>query len=113
MPERPSIYEQEHEDFRATARAFMEKEVAPNRERWEEQGQVDREVWLKAGETGLLCFDVPEEYGGAGIADFRYNMVLAEEITRVGGGGVGFPVHTDVIVPYLTSLATEEQKQRW
>lgn len=113
MPERPSIYEQEHEDFRATARAFMEKEVVPHVEEWEAAGQVSREVWLKAGETGLLGFDVEEEYGGAGISDFRYNCVLTEEITRVGGGGLGFPVHNDVILPYFTSLCTPEQKQRW
>ena len=68
MPERPSIYEQEHEDFRATARAFMEKEVKPYHDQWEQDGQVDREVWRKAGEAGLLCFDVDEEYGGAGRA---------------------------------------------
>ena len=111
--ERPSIYEQEHEDFRATARAFLEREVVPHHEQWEKDGQVSREVWLKAGEAGLLCFDVEEEYGGGGISDFRYNMVLTEEITKVGASGVGFPVHTDVIVPYITSLGTEEQKKRW
>jgi alkylation response protein AidB-like acyl-CoA dehydrogenase len=113
LPERPSIYDQEHEDFRATARTFMEKEVVPHIAEWESAGQVSREVWLKAGQTGLLGFDVDEEYGGAGIKDFRYNCVLTEEITRVGGGGVGFPVHNDVILPYFTSLGTDEQKQRW
>ena len=113
MPETPSIYEQEHEDFRRTVRAFMEKEVVPFHDQWEKDGQVSREVWLKAGETGLLCFDVEEEYGGAGIKDFRYNAVVAEEIARVGASGLGFPVHTDIIVPYISQLATEEQKQRW
>ena len=113
MPERPSIYEQEHEDFRATARAFMEKEVVPHHDQWEKDGQVSRDVWLRAGEQGLLCFDVDEKYGGAGVKDFRYNAIVAEEITRVGAGGLGFPVHTDVIVPYISSLATPEQKQRW
>jgi alkylation response protein AidB-like acyl-CoA dehydrogenase len=113
MPDRPSIYEQEHEDFRATVRAFMEKEVVPHHNQWEKDGQVSREVWLRAGEQGLLCFDVDEEYGGAGVKDFRYNAVVAEEITRVGAGGIGFPVHTDVIVPYISSLANEEQKRRW
>ncbi|GAA4675405.1 acyl-CoA dehydrogenase family protein [Nocardioides nanhaiensis] len=113
MPERPSIYEQEHEDFRRSVRAFMDKEVAPHVEQWEKDGHVSREVWRKAGETGLLCFDVDEAYGGAGIRDFRYNAVIAEEITKVGGGGLGFPVHTDIIVPYISELGTEEQKQRW
>ena len=91
MPERPSIYEQEHEDFRATARAFLEKEVKPFHDQWEQDGQVDREVWRKAGEAGLLCFDVDEEYGGAGVKDFRYNVVLTEEITRAGASGARLP----------------------
>ncbi|MEN8673734.1 acyl-CoA dehydrogenase family protein [Nocardioides sp.] len=113
MPETPSIYEQEHEDFRATVRAFMEKEVVPFHDEWEKDGHVSREVWTKAGEMGLLCFDVDEEYGGAGIKDFRYNAIVAEEISKVGASGLGFPVHTDIIVPYISSLGTEEQKQRW
>ena len=74
---------------------------------------MPRELWLKAGEAGLLCFDVPEEYGGPGVDDFRYNVILSEEQTRAGASGPGFSVHTDIIVPYLTSLATDEQKQRW
>jgi alkylation response protein AidB-like acyl-CoA dehydrogenase len=113
MPERPSILEQEHEDFRAVARAFFEKEVAPHHAAWEAAGIVDREVWRKAGGRGLLCFDVDEAYGGPGIEDFRYNMVLAEESARAGASGPGFAVHTDIIVPYISSLGTEEQKQRW
>ena len=113
MPERPSILEQEHEDFRAVARAFFDKEVAPHHAAWEEAGIVDREVWRKAGERGLLCFDVDEAYGGPGIKDFRYNMVLAEESARAGASGPGFAVHTDIIVPYISSLGTEEQKRRW
>ncbi|WP_273543984.1 acyl-CoA dehydrogenase family protein [Nocardioides panacisoli] len=113
MPDQPSIYETEHEDFRATARAFMDKEVAPYHEQWEKDGQVSRELWRKAGDTGLLCFDVPEEYGGLGVKDFRYNMIVAEELARVGANGPGFAVHTDIIVPYITALGTEEQKQRW
>jgi alkylation response protein AidB-like acyl-CoA dehydrogenase len=113
LPDRPSIYEQEHEDFRATARAFLDKEVVPFHGQWEKDGQVDREVWRKAGAAGLLCFDVDEEYGGSGAKDFRFNVVLAEELTRAGASGVGFPVHNDVIVPYFSSLANSEQKQRW
>jgi alkylation response protein AidB-like acyl-CoA dehydrogenase len=113
MPERPSILEQEHEDFRAIARAFFEKEVAPHHAAWEEAGIVDREVWRKAGERGLLCFDVDEAWGGPGIRDFRYNMVLAEESARAGASGPGFAVHTDIIVPYISSLGTDEQKRRW
>ena len=108
-----SIYTQEHEDFRAVVRAFLEKEVVPHHAQWEEDGQVSREVWRKAGETGLLCFDVDEAYGGMGMKDFRYNAIVSEEISKVGASGLGFPVHTDIIVPYVSSLGTEEQKQRW
>ncbi len=113
MPEQPSIYETEHEDFRQTVRAFMDKEVVPHHEQWEADGQVSREVWRKAGDAGLLCFDVPEEYGGLGVKDFRYNMILAEEAARAGASGPGFAVHTDIIVPYIVALGTDEQKQRW
>ena len=113
MPDRPSILEQEHEDFRAVARAFFDHEVVPFHEQWERDGIVDREVWRRAGERGLLCFDVDEAYGGPGIADFRYNMVLAEESARAGASGPGFAVHSDIIVPYISSLGTDEQKQRW
>ena len=113
MPERPSILEQEHEDFRVIARAFFDREVRPFHEQWERDGIVDREVWRKAGQRGLLCFDVDEAYGGPGISDFRYNMVLAEEAARAGASGPGFAVHTDIIVPYISSLGTPEQKQRW
>jgi alkylation response protein AidB-like acyl-CoA dehydrogenase len=91
----------------------MEKEVKPFHDQWEQDGQVDREVWRKAGAAGLLCFDVDEAYGGAGVKDFRYNVVLIEEITRAGASGLGIPVHNDVIVPYISALATDEQKQRW
>ncbi len=107
------IFEAEHEDFRHTVRTFFEKEVTPDHEQWERDGIVPRELWLKAGEAGLLCFDVPEEYGGPGIDDFRFNVIVSEEQTRAGANGPGFSVHTDIIVPYLTSLGTEEQKQRW
>ncbi len=109
----PDVYASEHEDFRTTARTFFDREVVPFHDRWEQDGIVPRELWRKAGEAGLLCFDVPEEYGGPGVADFRYNVILSEEQTRAGASGPGFSVHTDIIVPYLTTLANEEQKQRW
>ncbi|HET7532676.1 MAG TPA: acyl-CoA dehydrogenase family protein [Nocardioidaceae bacterium] len=107
------IFEPEHESFRSTVRSFIEKEISPHHEQWEKDGLVDRSVWARAGELGLLCFDVDEQYGGAGVKDFRYNMVMAEELTRAGVNGPGFLVHTDIIVPYISSLGTEEQKQRW
>ncbi|WP_110182852.1 acyl-CoA dehydrogenase family protein [Nocardioides solisilvae] len=108
-----TVFEAEHEDFRQTARAFMEKEVVPHHAEWDAAGIVPRELWRKAGDAGLLCFDVPEEYGGPGIDDFRFNVIVSEEATRVGASGPGFSVHTDIIVPYLVALGTEEQKQRW
>jgi acyl-CoA dehydrogenase len=107
------LFETEHEDFRKSVRTFMEKEVLPNNEKWDAEGIVPRELWLKAGEAGLLCFDVPEEYGGPGVDDFRYNVVVTEEQGRIGASGPGFSVHSDIIVPYLITLGNDEQKRRW
>ncbi|RNL65453.1 acyl-CoA dehydrogenase [Nocardioides marmoriginsengisoli] len=107
------IFTAEHEDFRKTVRAFMEKEVVPFHDQWDKDGIVPRELWKKAGETGLLCFDVPEEFGGPGVDDFRYNVIVSEEQTRANVSGPGFSVHTDIIVPYLISIANDEQKARW
>ncbi|MFC7503009.1 acyl-CoA dehydrogenase family protein [Nocardioides sp. CPCC 206347] len=113
MPDRPTIYETEHEDFRKTVRTFMEREVKPFHDQWEKDGVVDRELWRKAGAAGLLGFEVPEEYDGPGIKDFRYNAVVAEEQARAGASGPGFSVHTDIIVPYLIAIGNDEQKKRW
>ena len=107
------IFDQEHEAFRRTVRSFLDKEVVPHHDQWEKDGIVSRDVWLAAGRQGLLGFDVPEEYGGGGVRDFRYNLVLAEEMTLSGIHGPGFPLHNDIIVPYLSSLGTDEQKRRW
>src|SRR3954452_19921216 len=108
-----SLYEPEHDAFRDSVRAFCEKQIAPHHAEWEKAGIVPRELWLEAGKQGLLGTDVPEQYGGGGVKDFRYNCVVAEEVTRVGGSGVGFTLHNDVVAPYLIKLATEEQKERW
>ncbi|MGA5816757.1 acyl-CoA dehydrogenase family protein [Kitasatospora sp. NPDC094028] len=107
------IMTEQHEDFRATVRAFLAKEVLPHYDRWEREGVVDREVWLAAGRQGLLGLAVPEEYGGGGTADFRYAAVLAEEFARAGAAGLAIGLHNDIIGPYLISLSTEEQKRRW
>jgi len=107
------IFEPEHEAFRETVRTFVEREITPYHAQWEKDGIVDRAVWTKAGAQGLLCFDVDEEWGGAGVKDFRYNMVVAEELTRAGANGTSFSLHTDIIVPYVSSLGTDEQKRRW
>jgi alkylation response protein AidB-like acyl-CoA dehydrogenase len=108
-----ALYEAEHEAFRAMVRDFLAKEVVPHHAAWEEAGEVDRGVWLKAGAQGLLGMDVPEEFGGGGVTDFRYNAIIAAEVTRVGASGLGFTLHNDVVAPYLTELTTDEQKARW
>ena len=97
------VFAHEHEDFRRLVRGFLAKEVAPHHAQWELDGIVPREVWRKAGALGLLCFDVDEAYGGPGVKDFRFNAVLDEELVRGGFTGPGFPVHTDITVPYLNS----------
>ena len=107
------LYTEDHEAFRDTARGFMERYVAPYHHEWEQAGIVDRGVWLEAGKHGLLGFEVPEQYGGAGVKDFRYNAVLVEEVIRAHASGIGFGLHNDVVAPYLIRLATDEQKQRW
>ncbi|WP_406423256.1 acyl-CoA dehydrogenase family protein [Streptomyces sp. NBC_00842] len=103
----------EHLDFRDLVREFVEREIVPFHADWERAGLVDREVWRTAGKLGLLGIDVPQEYGGGGVRDFRYQAIISEEIMRVGATGVGFALHNDVVAPYLLELATEEQKQRW
>ncbi|HEY2203619.1 MAG TPA: acyl-CoA dehydrogenase family protein [Pseudonocardia sp.] len=108
-----TIFSDDHHAFRDLVRTFVEREVAPHHERWEEEGQVSREVWLTAGKAGLLGTDVPEEYGGGGVEDYRYNAIVVEELVRAGASGLGFPLQNDVVAPYLLRLCTEEQKQRW
>ncbi len=107
------IFESDHESFRDTVRAFCEKEVAPHHEQWEKDGIVSRDLWLKAGELGLLGFMMPEEHGGGGIHDFRFNAIISEELARIGASGVGFVLHTDLVSSYLLALANDEQRARW
>jgi alkylation response protein AidB-like acyl-CoA dehydrogenase len=85
------IFEAEHTAFRETVRTFLAREAVPHHEQWEAEGQVDRAVWKAAGAAGLLGTDVPEEYGGGGVDDFRYNAVVTEEISRAGTTGLGMP----------------------
>ena len=108
-----TLFDADHDLFRDTVRTFVEKNVVGEHARWEADGIVPREVWRAAGEQGLLGMGVPEELGGGGVADFRYNVVIAEELTRVGASGPGFTLQNDVVEPYLTGLTTDEQKQRW
>ena len=104
---------EEHHHFQQMVRRFMEKEVAPHTEEWEAAGQVSRDLWLAAGEAGLLCMAAPEEYGGTGVDDFRFNAIVNEEQVRVGSSGPGFAVHTDINLPYIMRYADEDQKARY
>jgi alkylation response protein AidB-like acyl-CoA dehydrogenase len=107
------IFDAEHDAFRDLARTFIAKEITPFHSQWEKDGEVSRDVWRAAGTAGLLGTDVPEEYGGGGVTDFRYNAVLTEELARAGASGIGFPLQNDVVAPYLLRLGTDEQKSRW
>lgn len=107
------IFTAEHDAFRETVRTFLHKEVLPHYEQWEKDGITSRDAWLAAGRQGLLGLAVPEEYGGGGNPDFRYSAVLAEEFARAGASGLALGLHNDIVGPYLTALATEEQRGRW
>ncbi len=111
MPD--SIYGEEHRTFRDSVRKFLEREVTPHHAQWERDGVVPRDIWLAAGANGLLGFNVPEAYGGPGIEDFRFNVIVQEEIARAGASGLGFAIHTDIIVPYLIHYGTEAQKRKY
>lgn len=108
-----TLFEPEHDLFRESYRAFLAKYVAPHHDQWEKDKIVDRGVWLEAGKQGFLGMAMPEEYGGGGNPDFRYNTVLCEETVAGRYSGLGFSLHNDVVAPYLLELANEEQKQRW
>jgi alkylation response protein AidB-like acyl-CoA dehydrogenase len=110
-----TLFDADHELFRDSVRAFLAKELVPHAEAWEHAGIVDREVFAKAGAQGFLGMAVPEEYGGGGVADFRYNVVIAEEIQRAGvnAAGLGWTLHNDICLPYFLTLCTDEQKARW
>jgi len=108
-----TLFEPEHELFRESYRAFLDRHVAPYHDQWEKEKIVDRGVWLEAGKQGFLGMAVPEEYGGGGNDDFRYNTIIVEETVAGRYSGLGFSVHNDVVAPYLLRLANEEQKRRW
>lgn len=107
-----TVLSAEHELFRDQVRRFFEKQIVPHHRQWERDGQVPREVWRQAGAQGLLCPGMPEEFGGAG-ADFGYSAVLIEEIARTNASGVGFPLHSDIVAPYLLAYATEARRRDW
>lgn len=107
-----TIFSQEHELYRDAVRKFIEAEITPFHDRWEKDGVVPRELWLKAGQAGVLCSNVSEEYGGPG-ADFLYNVVLHEELAKAMATGPGFAIHSDMVATYIYRFGTEEQKRTW
>ena len=108
-------HELEHKHFRETVRRFVAEQITPAHADWENAGQWDRGLFVEAGKNGLLGFPVPEQFGGPGVDDFRYNAVLIDEVARTGAAAeaIAFSLQNDVVLPYLTELTTDEQKARW
>ena len=107
-----TLFREEHNIFRESVRRFVEREIVPFHAQWEKNGIVPRELWLKAGSEGLLCCTVPEQYGGLEL-DYLFDVVVFEELWRVGASGPGFLIHTDLVATYILSFGTEEQKRTW
>ncbi|MBZ5736373.1 acyl-CoA dehydrogenase family protein [Nocardioides sp. TRM66260-LWL] len=108
------IYGEDHETFRKSVREFLERSVIPHVEDYAANKAIPREFWLEAGKQGFLGLEIPEEYGGAGAGDYRFNAVATEELSKVNAAlGSCWGIHADITAPYLVALGTEEQKQRW
>jgi alkylation response protein AidB-like acyl-CoA dehydrogenase len=108
-----NIFEDEHRMFRDAFRRFVEKEIVPYHEQWEKDRLVPRELWLKAGENGFLGMNIPEEYGGGGVVDFRFNAIITEELVKVGASGPGFSLHNDITIPYILHYGSDALKQKY
>ncbi len=107
-----TVFESEHEQFRESVHKFYQAEAIPFHPQWEKEGQIDRNLWHKAGELGFLVPTADEAYGGV-AADFRYNTIINEEASRLGLSGIGFFLHSDIAVPYLLNYGTEDQKHQY
>jgi long-chain-acyl-CoA dehydrogenase len=107
-----TLYSEDHEIFRDAVAKFFEKEVVPYHDQWERDGIVPREFWRKAGAAGILCCDMPPEYGGGG-ADFKMAAIVHEEQARLGVSGPNFGVHSDIVAPYVFHFGSEEQRKTW
>src|SRR6476659_387027 len=111
---RRTIYDEDHEAFRESVKEFLDRSVRPHLEEYQQAHALPREFWLAAGEQGLLGLEVPEEYGGTGAGDYRFNAVLTEELAKVN---MSLPsclgIHADIVAPYLVHLTTDEQRKRW
>jgi long-chain-acyl-CoA dehydrogenase len=108
-----TLFEEDHLLFRDSFRELVKREISPFHGQWERDGMVPRELWRSAGKNGFLSMGVPEEYGGSGVHDFRYNMIVGEELARAGASGPAFTLQTDIVVPYFLCFANHAQKQRW
>ena len=106
------LFDEDHEIYRQTVRTFLEREVVPKQDAWMEAGCVDREAWRAAGEAGLLCPWVEEKWEGPG-GDFLHSVIVSEELARVYESGFAIPLHSDIVVPYIHSFGTDEQRARW
>src|SRR6478672_3457949 len=109
------LFDDEHEQFRTSVRRWLDKEVVPHHLEWDEAGIVPRSMFLDAGALGFLGMAIPEEFGGGGVDDFRYNLVLNEEVqaTGVGAAGLGLTLHNDICLPYFLRYCSKEQRKRW
>ncbi|MCL4106189.1 UNVERIFIED_CONTAM: hypothetical protein GTU68_058495 [Idotea baltica] len=107
-----TVYESEHEQLRSSIRKFLEQEAVPHHNQWEKDGQIDRQLWNKAGAMGFLCPTLPEQYGGIG-ADFRFNAVIGEECVRAGISGWGVSVHSDIVAPYILHNGSDYLKDKY
>jgi alkylation response protein AidB-like acyl-CoA dehydrogenase len=112
---RRTLFEPEHVDYRESVRRFVAEEISPHHEQWERDGIVPRELFASAASKGMLAMQVPEQYGGAGVEDFRFNQILSEEVGLAGvaGSGLGVTLHNDICLPYFMAFADEEQRERW
>ena len=108
-------YEFEHQQFRESVRGFVRERITPMHEKWEQSSCLDRSLFTDAGKQGLLGFPVPEQFGGPGVDDFRYNAILIEEVNRTGAAaaGIAFSLQNDVVLPYLTDMTDDDQRARW
>lgn len=107
-----NLFDSDHEAFRNMVVKFLEKEAVPYHAQWEEDGQIDRKLWNKAGDNGLLCPCLPEEFGGVG-ADYLYSAIVMEEISRLGLTGIGFGLHTDIVAPYIEHYGSDAMKRKY
>jgi acyl-CoA dehydrogenase len=110
---RRTIFDAEHDHFRESVSSFLTQHAAPHANAWEDAGQWPREFWRAAAQQNMVGFEVPEEWGGLGLTDFRFNAVIDEEVAYTGSVGDGFMMQNDILAPYLLSLTNDEQKQRW